>query len=210
MSVAVLEREATMTLVESPSRVTGEPTRRKFTREEYMWLGEKEFFGNERVERIEGDIVVMSPVGTKHAVCVTLVQDVLGELFRKGFVVRIQQPISPDDDNDPQPDAAVIQGAARDHLAAHPPTACLIVEVSESSLAYDRGFKASLYSRSGVPDYWILDVVHNRLEIRRNPEEMPDAPLGWAYANLEILGPDDDIAPLEKPDARIKVADLLP
>jgi len=86
---------------------------------------------------------------------------------------------------------------------AHPTTAVLIVEVSDSSSFHDRERKRSLYARSGIPEYWILDVVASRLEVYRDPGE------GGYQARL-LLEADDSVVPLANSGAAIAVADLLP
>lgn len=76
----------------------------------------------------------------------------------------------------PEPDIAVVKGSARDYAVAHPTTALLVVEVAESTLAFDRGEKASLYAGAGISEYWVLNLVARRLEVSRDPIAMPEQP----------------------------------
>ena len=111
----------------------------------------------------------------------------------------------------PEPDAAVVPGGPRDYATTgHPTTALLIVEVSDTTLSYDRGCKASLYARAKIADYWIVNLVHGRLEVRRNPVPDVSERYGWRYQDVLLLAPPDRIAPLAAPKKHIAVADLLP
>ena len=101
-------------------------------------------------------------------------------------------------------------GARRDYELAHPARPALLVEVSESSLDEDRGDKAGLYARAGVPDYWIVNLVSRALEVRREPAPSAAAPFGRSYRGVTVLEPGASVSPLARPGARIRVADLLP
>ena len=105
---------------------------------------------------------------------------------------------------------AIIAGDLRDYKDAHPTTAILIVEVAEALLAYDRTEKASLYAKAGIQDYWVLNLINRRLEVRRTPIVDPTQPFGSGYASLTILTETDFVTPLAMPQAKIAVADLLP
>ena len=93
---------------------------------------------------------------------------------------------------------------------AHPSRAVLIVEVAETSYRIDREYKASLYARAGIADYWIVDLVHNTLEVHREPEASPAALYGWRYRSVETLRPPATVTPLTAPGRSIPVTDLLP
>jgi Uma2 family endonuclease len=111
----------------------------------------------------------------------------------------------------PDPDLAVVPGTPRSYMtASNPTTALLIVEVSESTLPYDRRAKASLYAAAGIADYWIVNLVQRQLEVHRDPVADTAQPYGFRYASRSILDPADVVAPLAAPQARITVADLLP
>ena len=112
---------------------------RHWTREEYYKMAEAGILGpGERVELIEGEIIAMTPQDTPHAVAGSLVDEVLRTAFGTGFHVRSQRPLSLGLESEPEPDAAVVRGAARDFLKAHPTTAVLVVEISHTTLAFDR------------------------------------------------------------------------
>jgi hypothetical protein len=82
--------------------------------------------------------------------------------------------------------------------------------VADSSLAFDREEKGSLYARAGVADYWIVNLVDHVLEVLRAPVPEPTAPYGWRYSSVEQLGPTAAVAALAFPDRPIAVSDLLP
>src|SRR5262249_23775846 len=106
--------------------------------------------------------------------------------------------------------AAVVAGAPRDYRDAHPATAVLIVEVAETSLRYDRTQKASLYARSDIAEYWIVNLPDRQLEVYRDPQPDAAQPFGFGYASVRILGEQDRVSPLAAPGVAIAVADLLP
>ncbi len=184
--------------------------RRKFTKEEYYRMAEMGFFDGQRVELIDGEVVVMSPQGTPHWTSVWLTVHVLERIFRKGYVVRSQAPLDLEGLGEPEPDVAVVPGVVYDYQANHPKGALLIVEVAETSLDYDRTVKASMYARAQIPEYWVLNLVEWQLEVFREPIPMENQPFGWGYRLSAIYKPDGFVSPLAKPRAKIKVADLLP
>ncbi|MCS6831334.1 MAG: Uma2 family endonuclease [bacterium] len=184
---------------------TFEISRRRFTREEYHRLGELGFFRGERVELIEGDIVRMSPVSPLHGEVVTLIAETLWNLFGKGYRVRVQQPLAIGD-SEPEPDIAVVAGKPGDYREAHPTTALLVVEVAQTSVEYDREVKAPLYARAGVPEYWIVNLDEGCIEVYRDPAPLGE---GYAYRSRRLYTRGEQIAPLQKPEATVKVEELL-
>lgn len=185
--------------------------RRRWTRKEYARLGELGVFRpGEPVELLGGELVVSEPIGSPHAAAVGLTADALRAAFGAGWIVRVQAPIALDEESEPEPDVAVVSGDHRDYRDAHPSHAAVLVEVADSSLAFDREQKASLYARAGVRDYWIVNLVDHALEIHREPTPDASAPLGWRYAAVDVLWPGATASPLARPQARIAVADLLP
>jgi Uma2 family endonuclease len=184
---------------------------KRWTRQEYDRLVEIGLLGPEdRVELIGGALLVAEPKGAAHATAVALAAEALRGAFGAGWLVRTQDPIAPDDESEPEPDVAVVRGVPRDYRHAHPVRPALVVEVAESSLAFDRRRKGSLYARAAIPDYWIVNLIDRVLEIYRDPVPARSARFGWRYGAMQVLGPDAAAAPLAAPAARITVADLLP
>jgi len=167
-------------------------------------------FRDQRVELIEGTIVQMPPQKNFHMIAIGLAEKALQAAFGPRHWLRIQGPLHLGRQSAPEPDLAVVPGGPRDYAAGHPTSALLIVEISDTTLAYDRGRKASLYARAKVADYWIVNLIHGRLEVRRNPVPDPGERYGWRYQDVLLLGPQDRIAPLAAPKKRVLVADLLP
>jgi Uma2 family endonuclease len=185
------------------------PRRLRWTADQYYRLGDLGFFRNRRVELIHGDIIAMSPVKPPHSMGLDLLGDALRAAFGPGCRVRIQQPIDIDRRTQPEPDAAVVFGRARDFVD-HPRNALLVVEVSDTSLSYDRKVKAHLYAQAGITDYWIVNLVNRQLEIHRQPGPDPARKGRFAYADVTIVPATETASPLAAPGAVIAVADLLP
>lgn len=186
------------------------PTRRLWTISEYTKIAEIGIIlPDEKVELIGGEIFEMSPQSSEHAMAIVLIDEVLRKVFVGNYVFRPQLPLNLGDENQPEPDLAVVAGRQRDYVD-HPTTALLIVEVSKSTLKFDRNEKASLYAKHEIQDYWIVNLIDHQLEIYRRPRMRSDQPFGYGYASMEIYFPDDLVSTIEKPESEIKVADLLP
>jgi Uma2 family endonuclease len=183
---------------------------RRWTREEYERLAETGIFHpEERVELIDGELVLMTPQKSVHATAVRLVEDALRIAFGSGYDVRAQLPLALDPDSEPEPDVAVVAGAPRDYRDAHPATALLVVEVADTTLTFDRERKGSLYARAGIAEYWIVNLADRLLEVYRDPAPAPSAQYGWSYRVTQRLSPSDSVNPLATSQARIAVSDLL-
>src|SRR5262245_5835817 len=124
---------------------------RRWKRVEYDRLIESGFFQpGDRVELLGGELIVAEPPGSRPFTGIRAVEEALRRAFGPGWDVRGQGPLALDDESEPEPDVAVVPGSFRDYAAEHPGRPVLVVEVSESSMALDRGHKASLYARAGV------------------------------------------------------------
>jgi Uma2 family endonuclease len=203
-------KSKTKPTAQSESTILSKPQERLWTREEYYKMAELGLFNGQRVELIEGRILVMAAMNALHRRGVTKADRVLQRIFTKGFHVSPQCPLSIGDSSDPEPDVAVVEGSEDDYIKTHPTTAILIVEVEDSSLDYDQTEKASLYASADVPDYWIVNLRQRRLEVRRRPRKDDTQPFGYGYAETVIYAPKDYVSPLAKPKAKIRVASLLP
>ena len=184
---------------------------RHWTRKEYEHLVELGVLNeDEPIELIGGQMIVAEPKNSPHATAVGLTADALRSAFGSGWVVREQDPVALDDESEPEPDVAVVPGRIRDYSHAHPERPALIDEVADSSIAFDRRYKGSLYARAGIADYWIVNVRRRVLEVYREPVIAPAARFGWKYDRVRTLKPEATVSPLALPDAAIAVADLLP
>lgn len=187
-------------------------TLRRWTREEYDRMVEAGILTTrDKVQLIEGEIVEMSPQTPPHvATTHHLLHRVLGSLFPTAPHVRHQAPLALSDRSEPEPDLAVVPGAPQDYRHVHPATALLLVEVSLSSLTYDRTTKAHVYARARIPEYWIVNLRDRCVEVYRDPVvSMPDAASAH-YATVTSYTSGQRITPLAAPDATIAVDDILP
>jgi Uma2 family endonuclease len=185
---------------------------RRWSRVEYEKLIDERFFGpDERLELLDGLLVVKEPQGIYHATAVALVHEVLRRAFGRRYHVRAQLPVALDDASEPEPDLSVVPGRPRDYLrSGHPSAPVLLVEVAESSLRMDRRHKSSLYARAGRQEYWVLNLVDRVLEVYREPVRSASAPYGFKYQSVRLLKSGATVSPLAAPRARVRVADLLP
>jgi Uma2 family endonuclease len=181
-------------------------TLRKWTVKEYHKLGEMGFFHpEERVELISGNIIKMSAKGTAHTSATRRTATLLRELLENQAAVYTQDPIALDDNSEPEPDIAVVIIDPFDYATHHPTPSevYLIIEVADSSLAYDRQVKAKIYARSGIADYWVLNVSDRQLHVFREPAED-------AYQSEVILDETATISPLQFPAFNIAIGEMLP
>jgi Uma2 family endonuclease len=184
---------------------------RRWTRDEYQRLGAIGVLGpEEHVELIEGEIVEVPPQRSHHSVGVRLAEDTLRAVFGAGFDVRTQMPLALGEYSEPEPDVAVVVGSPRDFTEAHPTRAVLVVEVSDTSLSYDRETKGSLYAAVGIPAYWIVNLMDRQLEMHGDPSAMPGARYGFGYRTRVIALPGEFVDAPAPAGARIAVDDLLP
>ena len=167
-------------------------------------------FSNEPVELLAGQLVVAEPQGPYHASAITRVDYALRAVLPAGWIVRLQAPVSLDDESEPEPDLVVVRGRPGDYQDAHPVQPALAIEVAESSLDFDRARKGSLYARAGLEDYWIVNLIDHVLEVYRDPERDASAPHGWRYRSVVRLTPPVQAVPLAFADHPLNVSDLLP
>jgi Uma2 family endonuclease len=146
------------------------PTRRRFTVAEYYRMAEAGILGeDDRVELIEGEIIQMSPVGTRHVAFVITLNNLLAVRLAGHAFISPQNPVQLSDDTEPQPDLTVLrpQPYKAHKIDAH--DVMLLIEVADTSLRYDRTTKLRLYARAGIPEYWIVDCTTESVEVYRDP-----------------------------------------
>ena len=184
-------------------------TLRRWSRAEYDRLVHLGVLRGNPVELVGGQLVVAEPQGSYHASALGAAGDALRAVLPQGWLVRIQMPVALDDESEPEPDLAVVPGTWAKYRGGHPSRPSLVVEVAESSLAFDREDKGSLYARGGVRDYWIVNLVDRLLEVYRDPWPDSTAPYGWRYRTVERLRPGATVSPLALPSVRVAVNDLV-
>ena len=168
------------------------------------------FRPDDRLELLDGALIVREPQHDRHALAIRRVDAALRPHFGAGWLLAMQLPLALDEMSEPEPDFSVVRGSFAELRHGHPRHAALIVEVAGSSLGIDRGYKATLYARAGIADYWIVNLVARTVEVHRQPVGAPETPAGWRYAEIRSLGPGETVSPIAAPGARIAVADLLP
>jgi Uma2 family endonuclease len=177
---------------------------RRWSRDEYDGMIAAGLFGpDEHVELIDGEILAVTPHGTLHATAIRLAEEALRAAFGPGFDVRSQLPLACRPDSEPQPDIAVVSGTPRIYRDAHPTSALLVVEVSDSTLEHDRDRKGRLYARAGTQEYWIINLNDRCVEVYRHPDET-------SYRTSLRFMPGECIHPLAASATEVAVSDLLP
>jgi Uma2 family endonuclease len=192
------------------TEVDATPKTRRWTRVEYERLVELGVFEGERLELLDGVLALREPQGSRHSAAIRAVLDALRTALGHAWQIDSQLPIALDADSEPEPDVAVVPRDPERYRHGHPGRPVLIIEVAESSYWIDHNYKASLYARAGVAEYWIVDVVRDTVEVHREPEASAAAVHGWHYGTVERLRPPATVRALIAPDVTIAVAEMLP
>jgi Uma2 family endonuclease len=188
-----------------------EPQKKRWTTDEYYELADLGWFRDQRVELIDGEIIEMPPQKDTHFMAIGLTAEALAKAFGDGYWVRIQGPLHLGESSEPEPDVAVVKGTIRDYAGAgHPTAALLVVEVSDTTLRYARGDKASFYAAHGIADYWVVNLRERRLEVYRDPIADTKQRFGYRFENIVHYSQAETAALLAAPAAAVVVADLLP
>ena len=182
------------------------PEKRKFTVAEYYRMTELGILDHtERLELIDGEIIVMAAIGVPHAIGVNRVNQAFAEVARNRFTVSVQNPVHLDDYSEPQPDIAIVRLREDSELTAHPgPADTLVaVEVSDSTLAFDLGAKARRYAAAGIQELWVMNLPGDRID---RMDQLGSA----GYARHTVFARGENISPGALPALAFAVADLLP
>ena len=180
------------------------PVRHKFTVEEYHRMAEAGILSeDDRVELIEGEIVEMAPIGSRHAACVNRLNRFFSSLEKK-VIVSVQNPVRLGEDSEPQPDVALLKPRADFYASGYPGAedVLLVVEVAETSAKDDREMKVPLYARHGVSEVWLVDLGAEVVEVYREP-----SPEG--YRQVWRAGRGEVLVPQQVPDLRVPVEAIL-
>jgi Uma2 family endonuclease len=184
--------------------------RRKMTVDEYYRAAEIGIFDpDEKLELIWGEVVELSPQQSRHATVTALAREVLRSAFPDS-ALREHSPLRLDQHNEPEPDLLVVKGPLHRYASHHPsaPDVLLVVEVADSSLRKDRKLKTALYAGFGIPEYWIVDLTSNRLEIYRDPEAAAEQ--GKAgYKLVQTLSAADSVVPLLGNGEAVQLGSIL-
>jgi Uma2 family endonuclease len=191
-------------MAELTPAVPSEPTRMSV--EQYFGLVEAGVLSeDDRVELLEGVVVAMAPQDPPHAAGVAMATRAVLRVIGSGAHVRPQLPLVLGRRSVPEPDLAVVPGSARDYQASHPTTAWLVIEVADSSLQQDRLTKAAIYAAAGIPEYWIVNLRDDVVEVMRDPD-----PAQARWRDVRTASRDARLELVALPGASVAVADLLP
>ena len=179
---------------------------RLFTVDEYHRMAEAGILcEDDRVELVEGEIIEMPPIGSQHASIVDTISDILrSNLTRQRAIIRVQGPIRLGEKSEPEPDVSILAPRIDAYRDSHPGAAdvLLLIEVSDTTLAFDTGRKQALYADAGVREYWVVDITGRRIEVYRGPT-------AGNYKQRLLFLPGESIAPLAFPEVSVAVSDVL-
>ncbi len=188
----------------APTQQKHAPTRRLFTVEEFHALDRAGVFHpEERIELLDGELLVMAPIGNRHADGTDRLDETLKAGLRQRARVRVQGPVRIDDSSLLQPDIAVLR--LRDDYHREAPTPAdvlLLVEVADTSLEFDREVKLGRYAAAGIPEVWIANLRARQVEGHSDP-------VNGVYRSRRVVTADGSISPLAFPDVSLTVADFL-
>lgn len=179
--------------------------RHRFTAEEYRTMGDAGVLGgDQRVELVGGEVVDMAPIGSRHLACVVALNHLLVEASGGRFFVSVQNPVRLGERDEPQPDLSLLGRKPRPEATAPPgpEDVLLVVEVSDSTLSYDRDTKLPLYAGAGIPEAWIVDLGGRKVEVHHGPGER-------GYGDLWAFGPGERVSSAVVGGLRIPVNAVL-
>ena len=185
--------------------MTTQPQNHAFTVGEYYRMAETDILTEEdRVELIAGQIVAMSPIGSRHAACVKRLNLLLGKMVGDSMLIGVQDPIALDAYSAPEPDLVLLRPRADFYAEAHPAAAdvLLAIEVANTSADYDREVKLPLYAQAGIPEVWLIDLQAGRVEVYARPQ-------GGVYQQRVEITADATLTSPTIPQIALAAADLL-
>ena len=181
-----------------------QPSPYRFSVEEFYKLGEVGIFHpRDRVELLDGEIIVMSPIGLRHVQAVSWINECLVEQHRRRYMVSPGNPVWLNEHSEPQPDMMLVPRVRKLERHPRPEDVFLLVEVSDTSLAYDRERKFAAYAKAGVREYWIVNLQQDIFEVFRQPAD-------GKYQVALTFAPGQTLSPLAFEDVTVPVADIIP
>lgn len=174
------------------------PSRHLISADAFHRMGEAGILGPaDRVELIAGEIIDMSPIGAMHAAIVDVLARHFGRRAGESAFIRCQNPLRLDDLSEPEPDLTILRSRADCYTTAHPGPAdvLLVIEVADTSLAYDLGTKVPLYARHGIPEVWVIDAATRRTRVFRQPtgSRAASCPSASGYAEEASVEPGESL-----------------
>jgi Uma2 family endonuclease len=193
MKLAVSREEQMNTSVAVENEVEAEPARRRFTVDEFQRMGEAGIFApDERLELIDGEVIQMTPVGPRHIWSVIHLNAYFTELLRGAYFVSPQLPVQVATQQ-LNPDFALLRLPSNQDAVPQPDDCVLVIEVSDSTVKFDRNTKSRLYAAVNIPEYWVLDLPKNRIVVLREPRggeyrQVTEHPLGTSFTSPALGG----------------------
>ena len=162
------------------------------------------FAPDARLELIEGEIVEMAPIGSRHAGAVKTLNRLLVQRAGNGAVVSVQDPVVVADRSVPQPDLALLKPRDDDYSSSHPTAAdvLLAIEIADTTLAFDVGTKVPLYARCGIPEVWVFDLNERAMRIYREPSAN-------GYQKSFIVTNEERVQCVALPQVRVSARELF-
>jgi Uma2 family endonuclease len=190
-------------LIDGQIVANGRPWR--FSTEDYYRLAEAGILSeDDRVELLEGEIIDMSPIGSPHAACVSRLTAFFAPRTEKTATFHAQNPLRLRDGTELQPDVMLLQYRADFYAASHPTPAdvLLLIEVADTSIAFDRIDKADRYAAEGVPEYWIADLAKKAVLVHTAPSSL-------GYRSVEVREYGDSWSPRSLPELSVSGSDIF-
>jgi Uma2 family endonuclease len=177
--------------------------RRHFNVTEYYRMMEAGILSEvDHVELLDGEVVEMSPIGSRHAACVDRLNKFLNKL--EEVIVRVQNPIRLDDFSEPQPDITLLRMRADFYAQGHPTPSdvLLVAEVADSSTEFDRVVKLPLYAEAIIPEFWLVNLPDEKIEVFSHPSN-------GVYQKSQELKRGEKLKSQTISDLSLSVADIL-
>ena len=180
-------------------------TKRRFSIDEYYRMAEAGILSeDDRVELIEGEIIKMAPIGSRHAACVRRLDTLFNRLVSQTALISVQSPVRLSNFSEPQPDISLLKPRDDFYSGEHPTPAdvLLIIEVSDTSIEYDRDIKIPLYATSLIPEVWLVNLIKDIVEIYRDPRS-------GIYREVHYATRGETVNPQTNPNLAINVDAIL-
>ena len=158
----------------------------------------------DQVELIDGEVIEMSPIGSRHAACVDRLNKLLNRLVPQDVIVRVQSPIVLDDYSAPQPDISLLRPRADFYAQEHPAPidVLLVIEVADSSTGFDREIKLPLYAQAMLPEVWLVNLPDDAVEISTQPSN-------GSYQKMQVLNRGEILASSASSGLSLNVTAIL-
>jgi Uma2 family endonuclease len=180
-------------------------TRHPLTVDIYAQMVENGILGEDaRVELLNGALFDVSPIGSRHAAIVDRLNFLFGRARGQEIIIRIQNPVQLNPISLPQPDVVLLRQRDDFYAEAHPGPAdvLLLIEVADSSLAYDTEEKLPAYAAAGIPEVWIINLNDDCIDRHLTPDAQ-------GYRLRERLRPGDDLTPTLLPETTLQVSTIF-